>query len=419
MRLLYDCFIFLYATISRIAGIFNPKARQFSAGRKGLTGKMALAFRSNTAPVIWIHCASLGEFEQGRPVIEAFRELYPGHKILLTFFSPSGYEIQKEYRNADFIFYLPMDTAANARKVIHAVKPVLAIFVKYEFWHYYAAELKRQQIPLLSVSAIFREDQLFFKSYGGFYRRILLAFTHFFVQNDESVQLLKSININHCTRAGDTRFDRVHEIVTQAKEIPAVKSFKGSSQVFVVGSCWPDDMKVLTPFINNKAGSGALKFIVAPHEITESFIGNIINSLEVKCIRYSGVAGAEIPNDYKVLIIDNVGMLSRLYRYGEFAFVGGGYGDGLHNILEAACYGVPVFFGNQKYRNFAEAVELIRRGGAYAVADYADLLRRYDLLSTPENYRKANLVTRQYVEENLGATDTIMDYCATILTHRE
>src|SRR5690606_14458502 len=200
----------------------------------------------------------------------------------------------------------------------------------------------------------------------------------------------------------------------QAKEIPVVRSFKGLSQVFVVGSCWPDDMKVLTPFINNKAASGALKFIVAPHEITEAFIGSIISSLEVKCERYSQI-GSSIPDDCKVLIIDNVGMLSRLYRYGEFAFVGGGYGDGLHNILEAACYGVPVFFGNLKYRKFAEAVELIRRGGAYAVADYADLLRRYELLSTPENYRHANLVTRQYVEENLGATHTIMNYCDTIL----
>lgn len=414
MRLLYDGFIFLYATSSRIASLFNPKARQFSAGRKGLTSKIALAFRDNTAPVIWMHCASLGEFEQGRPVIEAFRELYPDHKILLTFFSPSGYEVQKGYNNADFIFYLPMDTASNARKVVHAVRPVLAIFVKYEFWHYYAAELSRQQIPLLSISAIFREDQLFFKSYGGFYRRILLSFTHFFVQNDESLQLLKSIGVKSCTRAGDTRFDRVHQIVSQAKEIPVVRSFKGLSQVFVVGSCWPDDMKVLTPFINNKAASGALKFIVAPHEITEAFIGSIISSLEVKCERYSQI-GSSIPDDCKVLIIDNVGMLSRLYRYGEFAFVGGGYGDGLHNILEAACYGVPVFFGNLKYRKFAEAVELIRRGGAYAVADYADLLRRYELLSTPENYRHANLVTRQYVEENLGATHTIMNYCDTIL----
>lgn len=414
MRLLYDCFIFLYAAISRISGLFNPKARQFSAGRKGLTEKIALAFRNNTSPVIWIHCASLGEFEQGRPVIEAFRVLHPDHKILLTFFSPSGYEVQKAYRNADYIFYLPMDTASNARKMVEAVRPALAIFVKYEFWYYFATELSRQKVPLLSISAIFREDQLYFKSYGGFYRRILHAFTHFFVQNDESIFLLRSINIDRCTRAGDTRFDRVHQIVSQAKEIPEVRTFKGSSQVFVVGSCWPDDMRVLTPFINNKAASGALKFIVAPHEISESFIHSIIQSLEVSCIRYSQI-DAGIPHDCKVLIIDNVGMLSRLYRYGEFAFVGGGYGDGLHNILEAACYGVPVFFGDRKYRKFAEAVELIRRGGAYAVSDYADLLRRFDFLSIPENYRSANLITRQYVEENLGATDTIMNYCSTIL----
>lgn len=415
MRLLYNSFIFFYGVISKIAGILNPKAKLFAAGRRGLTDRIVLTFRDNTAPVIWIHCASLGEFEQGRPVIEKFRESYHGHKILLTFFSPSGYEVQKGYSNADFIFYLPMDTAANARKFVTATRPVLAIFVKYEFWYHYATELRRQQIPLLSVSAIFRKDQLFFKSYGGFYRKILLAFTHFFVQNEESVQLLRSIGIHHCTRAGDTRFDRVHQIVSQANEIPSVRNFKGSSRVFVVGSCWPDDMKVLTPFINNKAATGALKFIIAPHEISESFISDIVNSLEVKCLRYSQIGNAAVAVDVQVLIIDNVGMLARLYGYGEFAFVGGGYGDGLHNILEAACYGVPVFFGNLKYRKFAEAVELIRRGGAFAVADYADLLRRYDSVDTPESYKQANLVTRQYVEENLGATDTIMNYCATIL----
>lgn len=419
MRLLYNSFIFFYGISAKIAGIYNPKAKLFAAGRKGLTGRIAKAFHENSAPVIWIHCASLGEFEQGRPIIERFRASYPAHKILLTFFSPSGYEVQKKYSNADFVFYLPMDTAANARKFIAATRPALAIFVKYEFWYHYATELRRRQIPLLSVSAIFRKDQIFFKPYGGFYRQILKAFTHFFVQNDESVQLLKSIGIQECTRAGDTRFDRVYEIVSQAKEIPAVRSFKGSSRVFVIGSCWPDDMKVLTPFINNKAASGALKFIIAPHEISASFIGNIVSALEVKSIRYSQVTDAGIADDVKVLIIDNVGMLARLYRYGEFAFVGGGYGDGLHNILEAACYGVPVFFGNLRYRKFAEAVELIRRGGAFAVADYPDLLRRFDSLGTPENYKQANLVTRQYVEENLGATDTIVNYCAALLRHEK
>lgn len=415
MRLLYDAFVFFFGIISRVAAPFNPKARKFTAGRKGWEKHLRLAFQGNTAPVIWIHCASLGEFEQGRPIIEKLRDSYPQHKILLTFFSPSGYEAQKEYDMVDFIFYLPLDKRRNARVFVAAVMPVMAIFVKYEFWFHFASELRRRQVPLLSVSAIFRKEQLFFRKYGGFYRRILQCFTHFFVQNEESIQLLHDIGITQCTRAGDTRFDRVFEIVRHAEEIPAARKFKGSTQVMVIGSCWPDDMRVLVPFINNKAGSGALKFIIAPHEISESFIGEIIGSIDAKCIRYSDLSIKGDPGDGKVLIIDNIGLLSRLYRYGEFAFVGGAYGDGLHNILEAACYGVPVFFGDRNYRKFAEALELISRGGAFTISGYAELLSKFDELCEPQNYRQANLVTRRYVEENLGATTTIMDYCNKVL----
>ncbi|HEY4655217.1 MAG TPA: glycosyltransferase N-terminal domain-containing protein [Cyclobacteriaceae bacterium] len=419
MRLLYDSFIVLFGIISRVAGLFNPKARRFVSGRKDLLSKISMAFAGNTSPVIWVHCASLGEFEQGRPIIEKCREAYPQHTILLTFFSPSGYEVQKEFNKADFVFYLPLDTVTNARRFIQATRPVLAIFVKYEFWYHFVTELSRRQVPVLSVSAIFRKEQLFFKWYGNFYRTILRSFDHFFVQNDESVRLLQSISITRCTKAGDTRFDRVFQIVSQAEEIPLARNFKGRDQVLVIGSAWPDDMKVLTPFINNKAGSGALKFIIAPHEISESFVSTIIDSLEVTSIRYSAIRDANVPNDARVLIIDNIGMLSRLYRYGEFAFIGGAFGDGLHNILEAACYGVPVFFGNRNYRKFGEATELIDRGGAFAVADYPDLLAQYDAICSPDNYRRARQVTREYVEENLGATETIMNYCATILKQTE
>lgn len=415
MQFLYDCFILAYNILSRLSAPFNPKARLFVAGRRQLFSSLSKALEGCGRPVIWFHCASLGEFEQGRPLIARLRESYPEYLILLTFFSPSGYEAQKKYDKADIISYMPLDTKSNARRFVSLVKPALAVFVKYEFWHYHIAELARQRVPLVSVSAIFRPGQIFFKAYGGFYRRILGCFTHLFVQNDESLTLLQGIGISQCTRAGDTRFDRVFEIVRHAEEIPVARAFKGSSKAMVVGSCWPDDMEVLTPFINNKAGSGALKFILAPHEISETFIQKIIESLDVKVVRYSKASNAGLDSS-RVLIIDNIGMLSRLYRYGEFAFVGGAYGDGLHNILEAACYDVPVFFGNINYRKFAEAVELIKRGGAFAVADYPELLRQYDVLSVDENYRRATEVSHEYVRENLGASKVIFQYLDTILT---
>lgn len=414
MGILYDCFILTYRILSRLSAIFSPKARLFVTGRKGLFQRLSKALGDHGKPVIWFHCASLGEFEQGRPLIAHVRESYPHHQILLTFFSPSGYETQKEYDKADIISYMPLDTRSNARRFIALVKPALAVFVKYEFWHHHIAELARQRVPLVSVSAIFRPDQIFFKSYGGFYRRILQRFTHFFVQNEESLALLHSIGITQCTRAGDTRFDRVFEIVSRAEEIPIARAFKGSSKAMVVGSCWPDDMEVLTPFINNKAASDELKFILAPHEISETFIQRILGALTVPAVRYSQASGADLGAS-RVLIIDNIGMLSRLYRYGEFAFVGGAYGDGLHNILEAACYGVPVFFGNKNYQKFAEAVELIRRGAAFAVADYRELLQCYEQVRAEESYRKATRVAEEYVRENLGATTTILQYLDTIL----
>lgn len=414
MGFLYDCFILTYRILSRLSAPFNPKARLFVGGRKGLFERLSKAIEGHSKPVVWFHCASLGEFEQGRPLIAHVREAYPDHTILLTFFSPSGYEMQKEYDKADIISYMPLDTRSNARRFVDLVKPVLAVFVKYEFWHHHIAELARQNVPLVSVSAIFRPRQIFFKPYGGFYRRMLQRFTHLFVQNEESLTLLESIGIRQCTRAGDTRFDRVFEIVQRAEEIPVARDFKGMSKAMVVGSCWPDDMEVLTPFINNKAASGELKFILAPHEISEAFIQRIIGSLNVSVVRYSEAAGADL-DSCRVLIIDNIGMLSRLYRYGEFAFVGGAYGDGLHNILEAACYGLPVFFGNRNYQKFAEALELIRRGAAFAVADYPELLQCYEQLREDEHYRNATRVAEEYVRENLGATKTILQYLDTIL----
>ncbi len=365
----------------------------------------------NQSPVIWVHCASLGEFEQGRPVIEDLRKLCPSHKIFLTFFSPSGYEVRKTYEQADWVFYLPWDTSKNAKQFLEAAKPVLAIFVKYEFWFHYTNELKKRNIPLISISSIFRKDQLFFKLYGNFYRTILSAFTYFFVQNEESLKLLRSIGIKEVTLAGDTRFDRVKSLVNQGEEIEIAKKFKDGRKTFVIGSCWPEDVEVLLPFINEK--SPQLKFIIAPHEITESFISFIEKNLHVTSTRFSQAAGKA--EESAVLIIDNVGLLSRLYRYGEFAYVGGAFGKGLHNILEPACYGIPIFFGNKNYEKFQEAVDLINRGGAFSVNDYHELKTKYEMVNEPQTFLLACEVTKQYVDENLGASKKIIDYCSKIL----
>lgn len=396
----------------RIIALFHAKARLFVIGRSDLFKKLKIAFSENKNPIVWVHCASLGEFEQGRPIIESLKKLDPSIKILLTFFSPSGYEVRKNYAQADYVFYLPWDTAQNAKQFISITKPSLAIFIKYEFWFNYTSQLKKNNIPIISASSIFRPDQVFFKWYGSFFRNILNNFTHFFVQTPQSIELLKGIGIKQATLAGDTRFDRVFEITQQAEQIELVKKFKANEKVFVVGSLWPEDLQVLAPFINEQR---ELKFILAPHEISERFITQIEESILVNTIRYS--SGTENPENFSVLIIDNIGMLSKLYRYGEFAYIGGAFGKGLHNILEAACYGIPIFFGNKNYEKFKEANDLIKRGGAFAIGDYTDLKKNFELLNNdPESFLSACDVTRSYVKENLGATSKIVSFCKTILS---
>jgi 3-deoxy-D-manno-octulosonic-acid transferase len=412
MLFLYNLGIFLLRLVYNVASLFDAKAKAFNAGRKNLLEKIRSELSENSHPVVWIHTASLGEFEQARPVMERIKREFANHKILLTFFSPSGYEVRKKYDQADYIYYLPWDTRGNASSFINATKPVLAIFIKYEFWNHYIHQLKKRNIPTLSVSSIFRNDQLFFRSYGGFFRKMLHKFTYFFVQNDESVRLLKSIQLNNCTRAGDTRFDRVYEVVQRKEEIEIAKQFKGQDKTMVIGSCWPEDLELFIPFINENYHF--LKFIIAPHELSESFITGLEKALSATTVRFSKATPNTVSNAH-VLIIDNIGMLNKLYRYGEFAYVGGAFGKGLHNILEAACYGIPVFFGNKNYKKFQEAVDLINRGGAFEVADYRDLKEKYEMITLPENFLLACEVTRQYVEENLGATDKIMEYCKKLL----
>lgn len=407
----YNFFIHILAGIYALASMLNAKAKLFVSGRKNIFKRLSASLNSQQSPVIWIHCASLGEFEQGRPIIEALRPAFPHHKILLTFFSPSGYENKKDYSQADFIFYLPWDTPANARRFVEITKPVLAIFIKYEFWYNYSQALKNRSIPLISASCILRPEQAFFKWYGSIFRKTLHNFHYFFTQNIETQELLKKLNIPS-TVAGDTRFDRVHQITQAGAAIELAAQFKNNQKVLVAGSCWKDDMDVLSPFINDHYQQ--LKFIIAPHEISEAFITYIEKSISAKTIRYS--QAKEGVEDFDVLIIDNIGMLSRLYRYGEFAYVGGAFGDGLHNILEAACYGLPIFFGNKNYKKFQEATDLIMRGGAFEVSGYTELRQKYESLNNrPENFLLACEVTRAYVQENLGATKKIVDYCTKLI----
>lgn len=413
--LLYDLGMSLLKVTFACAGWFSAKAHAFRSGRKEQAGKLRETFPLPAgAPLVWFHCASLGEFEQGRPVIEKLKRWRPDLRILLTFFSPSGYEVRKDYPIADFVFYLPWDSRSNALFFATRVRPALAVFVKYEFWYHYSQALNDHGIPLISISAIFHPTHVYFKRHGFIFRSILRNFSHFFVQNQESLDLLKGIGITGATISGDTRFDRVREIADQAGENSLVQRFKGDKKVMVIGSAWPDDMAVLLPFMNEHKDS--LKFVVAPHELSDSFITSIEKEFHGTAFRYTRTNIDEVEKA-GLLLVDTIGMLSQLYRYGEFAFVGGGYKEGLHNILEAACYGIPVFFGNKaNYDKYQEAVDLVQRGGAFAVGDTSELTTAYRrLIESPPAYLQAAEVTRAYVNANLGATTIITQHLQRIL----
>jgi 3-deoxy-D-manno-octulosonic-acid transferase len=405
LKLLYDIGLKVYDGLLAVAAPFNQKAKLMRQGRENQFGRLQQAFANNQSPVVWFHCASLGEFEQGRPVMEAFKASFPEYKIMLTFFSPSGYEVRKNYSGADFIFYMPLDSAANARKFISIVQPQLAVFVKYEFWHYYLQELEQRHIPILSVSAIFRPDQVFFKPYGEFNRNMLRRFTHIYTQNQQSVELLQSIGITKASIAGDTRFDRVLQTAASIKTIPLVDAFTSGSEVFMVGSSWPADIEVLLPLIQKYKPS--IKFIIAPHEIHENGIVTLVQQLGEGAVRFSQANAATIAN-YKVLVIDNIGMLSALYSYGTYAFIGGAFGKGLHNTLEAAVFGLPLFFG-PTYGKFQEAVDLVKLGCAMPVKNGDELLIAFEKVHTTPGARQTITDTeKQYVQEQAGATTKIM-----------
>jgi 3-deoxy-D-manno-octulosonic-acid transferase len=368
--------------------------------------KVRAAFKDETSPVVWMHCASLGEFEQGRPVLEFLRQQHPDCKFLLTFYSPSGYEVRKGYKGADYVFYLPMDSATRSRQFIEIVKPVFVLWVKYDYWYYYLKNLKSRNVPVVLVSGLFRKDHVFFRWYGGLQRRMLECFTHFFVQTEGSVDRLEKLGIvSNVTVSGDTRFDRVIEIAEQFERLPLIEDFCGKDPVFVAGSTWLEDEEEIDHFANSNP---QLKFIIAPHEIDEERLKEIEGLFE-STIRYSQLEGMNREYSPNVLIIDNIGLLSRLYRYATLAFVGGGFGDdGVHNVLEAAVYGKPVIFG-PVYDRYIEAVELVGSGGGFSIENALEAEELFNrLLKDSNEYAQACEASREYVYSKRGATEKIL-----------
>lgn len=403
--LFYKTGIFFYSLLIRMASVFNTKARQFVRGRKNW--KEILSEKvDRDARHIWFHCASLGEFEQGRPVMEEIKNRFPEYKIILTFFSPSGYEVRKNYNLADIVIYLPVDTKKNAQAFVEIVNPEKVFFVKYEFWYYYISELKRKNIPLYIISAIFRENQHFFKNtpWGKWYRKMLFRVEHLFVQNDTSARLLASVGIRNYSVSGDTRFDRVAAIAEGSKNIPVVEKFRANQPLVVAGSTWKPDEELLAAFINQNP---EIKFIIAPHEVSAANMNRLIQLLKNSSVLFSTIKEPEAGR-YQTLIIDSVGILSSLYRYGSFAYIGGGFGVGIHNILEAATFGLPVVFG-PNYKKFKEAVDLKSLGGAFPIADFDELEAVFNsLLHSPSELEKASLMNKKYVAKNVGSTKLII-----------
>lgn len=411
MVLLYTFAIWLYGLGIFLASFFSEKAQRWVRGRKDW--ETSLCTFNQKHPVvsgqkrIWIHCASLGEFEQGRTLIEYIKAKSPLTTVVLTFFSPSGYEIRKNYPHADGIFYLPLDTRANAKRFLALVQPTKAIFVKYEFWYHYLFALKQANIPSIVISAIFRPDQIFFKPQGGFFRRMLGLLDHLFVQDQASKDLLASIGISDVTKAGDTRIDRVAQIPAEGKHFPKVEKFVGEWPCLVVGSSWGADESILREGLASSLPNN-WKIILAPHDIAEPHLLSIEKLWSGQILRYSKL-GKPKSTDKRVLLIDNIGMLQSLYRYGKIAYIGGGFGAGIHNTLEPITFGLPVIFG-PKFQKFEEAKQLLKQGGGFAISSPAELSQTIELLLEPDTYQLAAKRARAYIDNNQGGTRKIAQY---------
>lgn len=396
----------IYWLMAWVISPWNPKAKRWAHGRKGWFEELVAKFAPGDR-VTWFHCASLGEFEQGRPIIEASRERFPDTKILLTFFSPSGYEKRKHFEGADHVMYLPLDTRRNARRMLGALDLERVFFIKYEFWYHFLGTLKQQGIPTYLASGNFRPDQMFFKGYGGWYRKFLSGFSHIFVQNERSLALLRQIGFLEVTVAGDTRFDRVSVLPRSPYPHAALEEYCAGASVVVAGSTWEQDEKILARAYEKL--SGDWRWIVAPHELSPGHLAGLQKRFPDSVLFTQ--LDQQVPPGTRAIIVDTIGQLSYLYRFGTLAYIGGGFGKGIHNILEAATYGLPVIFG-PAYHKFAEAVELAELGGAFPVDGEEDLLSTiHQQLQNRELLKTASKTAKSFVHERIGATSCILDKC--------
>ncbi len=390
---------------------FQPKAKLWIAGRTAIFEKLAKAFKEETAPIIWMHCASLGEFEQGRPLIEQLKEKYPSNKILLTFYSPSGYELRKNYALADYVFYLPLDTPANAKRFISLTQPKLVFFVKYEFWYFYLKTLKDQQIPYYLIAGVFRQNQLFFKPYGEWYLEAIQGFEKIFLIDQSSLTIANQYGLGQAILSRDPRIDRVASIAQNAPAIPIIKAFKGQQHLFILGSAHEKDWHIFFYFlkaIQSKSYYNDWRFMIAPHEITPDQLSKIAKTAPLPIINYTKWSSDKSSATPSLLVLDTIGQLSSAYQYGEIAYIGGGFDRGIHNILEPAAFGLPILFG-PNYKKFAEATALVEQGGAVAITDAASLQAIFEKWVVEQERLAIGQVTKGYIERNVGGTDLIIN----------
>ena len=405
MLFLYNLTIYIAGFFLKIIALFSPKIKLFVEGRKNVFSVLEEKIKAEDK-TIWFHSASLGEYEQGLPVIEKIKEKYPSHKIIVTFFSPSGYEVRKNNTVADVTIYLPLDTKSNAKRFLKVVHPEFAFFIKYEFWLNYLKELEKSKTPTYLISGIFRDNQMFFKWYGGFYRKALNTFTYFFVQNESSKQKIESIGFHNVIVSGDTRFDRVNAILERDNRLDFIENFKNNQPTIVVGSSWPKDEILIAEYINQAPEN--VKFIIAPHNIKPDQISDLFSKITKPTVLFSEKENKDL-SDYSVFIIDTIGILTKIYSYGTIAYVGGGFGNpGIHNILEPATFGIPIVIG-PNYSKFAEAVDLVKIGGCMPISTSAELKVIFDQLLNDKNFlEEKSAICKSFIQDHKGATETII-----------
>lgn len=406
MLFLYNLVISIAGFFLKIVALFSPKIKLFVEGRKNVFTILEDKIKP-TDKIIWFHSASLGEYEQGLPVIEKIKEKYPSHKIIITFFSPSGYEVRKNNTVADVTIYLPLDTKSNAKNFLKLAHPEFAFFIKYEFWLNYLKELETSKTPTYLISGIFRDNQMFFKWYGGFYRKALKAFTYFFVQNESSKEKIEAIGFHNVIVSGDTRFDRVNAILKRDNRLDFIENFKNNAPTIVIGSSWPKDEALVAEYINQAPDN--VKFIIAPHNIKADQIISLRAQITKSTVLFSEKKDQDLSN-YTVFIIDTIGLLTKIYSYGTIAYVGGGFGNpGIHNILEPATFGIPIIIG-PNYSNFAEATQLVALGGCIVISNQNELKKNLDHLLNDKNFlAQKSSICKSFIQDNTGATNSIMN----------